>query len=76
MPDISIALRPDSIDRLAVEPPICRRSIPVRSIIHSSDVSRVLARSAFVTTFSGSARPQPVIMPLTAFFGIFGIMRS
>ena len=32
---------------------ICRRLIPVRSRIHSSDVSIVASRSLFVTTFSG-----------------------
>ena len=75
-PDISIALRPDSIERLAVVPPICRLSIPVRSRIHSSEVSRVFSRSALVTTFSGSARPQPVITPVTADFGIIGIAEA
>ena len=38
-----------------------RRSLmPVRSMIHSSEVSRVSDSSALVTTRSGTAVPQPV----------------
>jgi hypothetical protein len=43
-----------------VVPPTRRSRIPVRSTIHASVVSRVASRSAFVTTFSGRAAPQPV----------------
>ncbi len=34
-------------------PAMCRCRMPVRSRIHSSDVSIVFSRSSFVTTFSG-----------------------
>ncbi|MEY2610306.1 MAG: hypothetical protein RLZZ128_955, partial [Actinomycetota bacterium] len=43
-------------------PPTCRSEIPLRSLIHSSDVSRVRIRSAFVTTRGGRALPQPVMI--------------
>ena len=43
-----------------VELPIRRSRIPVRSLIHSSEVSRVLERSSLVTMFSGRPIPQPV----------------
>jgi hypothetical protein len=36
-----------------------RCSMPVRSTIHSFDVSISLARSSFVTTRSGTAMPIP-----------------
>ncbi len=58
-PAISIAARPDSTESEAVEPPIRRSEIPVRATIHSSLVSSVFSRSWLVTTFSGSAVPQP-----------------
>ena len=32
----------------------CRSRIPVRSRIHSSDVSTIFSKSAFVTTLSGT----------------------
>jgi hypothetical protein len=39
-----------------------RRSfIPVRDVIHSSSVSRKVAKSAFVSTDGGMHFPQPVI---------------
>ena len=39
-----------------------RRSlIPVRAVIHSSDVSTIFASSSFVTTRSGTWQPSPVI---------------
>jgi hypothetical protein len=39
----------------------CRRSIPVRVRIHSSEVSTTFSRSAFVTTRSGTCVPSAVI---------------
>src|SRR5688500_14383932 len=47
--------------RPVVVPPTRRSRIPVRSTIHASLVSRLSSRSAFVTTLSGSAVPQPVM---------------
>ena len=39
-----------------------RRSlIPVRAVIHSSEVSTICASSSFVTTRSGTWQPSPVI---------------
>ncbi len=46
-----------------------RSRIPVRSMIHSSDVSTYFARSSFVITRSGTYVPRPVIeisMPFRA----------
>src|SRR5688572_8212339 len=40
---------------------ILRSRMPVRSMIHSSDVSTYCARSSFVTTRSGTFTPSPVI---------------
>jgi len=39
----------------------CRSLMPVRDTIHSSVVSTTRARSALVSTFSGTDMPQPVI---------------
>jgi len=65
-PAIAIARRADSIDSDAVVPPTCRRLMPVRSTIHSSLVSIIAERSSLVSTFSGSAVPQPVMrLPVT-----------
>jgi hypothetical protein len=36
--------------------------MPVRDVIHSSDVSTIFARSAFVKIRSGMARPVPAIV--------------
>src|ERR671911_390950 len=38
-----------------------RSRMPVRSMIHSSDVSTNFARSSFVTTLAGTLTPRPVI---------------
>ena len=57
-PAISIALRPDSADNPAVVPPTRRSRMPVRSRIHSSEVSIIPARSSLVRIFGGSARPS------------------
>ncbi len=38
-----------------------RSRIPVRVTIHSSEVSTMRSRSAFVSTADGAYRPQPVI---------------
>src|SRR5438270_7124866 len=38
-----------------------RSRIPVRLVIHSSEVSTSFSRSALVSLFSGTALPQPVI---------------
>ncbi len=40
---------------------MCRRSIPVRSRIHSSLVSIIFSRSKFVRTFSGRYDPVPAM---------------
>ena len=60
-PDISSAWRPDSIDRPTVVPPTWRSRMPVRSTIHSSDVSNICSRSWLVSTFGGRAVPHPVM---------------
>ena len=55
-----------SMARPDVVPPMWRSRMPVRSMIHSSLVSRLTAMSSLVTTLSGTAMPQPVIrMPVT-----------
>ena len=59
-PASAIALRAASAPRERVVPPMRRSRIPVRSEIHSSDVSRVSESSSFVTTRSGRPIPQPV----------------
>ena len=41
---------------------IRRSRIPVRDVIHSSDVSTSFSRSAFERTFFGTAAPVPTIM--------------
>ncbi len=42
-----------------------RRSLmPVRSVIHSSDVSTIFSRSLLVRTFSGTYDPVPMICVL------------
>ena len=58
-PACSMARRPASTDSDAVVPPTRRSRMPVRSLIHASLVSIVLARSSLVTTLSGRAVPQP-----------------
>src|SRR2546428_9572126 len=40
---------------------ICRSRMPVREAIHSSDVSTIFSRSAFVRTRSGRADPVPLM---------------
>jgi hypothetical protein len=40
---------------------MCRRSMPVRVRIHSSEVSTNFSRSALVNTFSGTCRPSEVM---------------
>jgi hypothetical protein len=52
---------------------IRRSLIPVRSVIHSSDVSTICSRSAFVRTRSGTCAPIPVMptgRPLPVTFAI------
>ena len=39
---------------------MCRSPIPVRCLIHASEVSTILDNSAFVTTRSGRYEPIPV----------------
>ena len=63
MPAIAIARRADATESDAVEPPMCRRLMPVRSVIHSSLVSIIVDKSALVSTFSGNAVPQPMMRP-------------
>ena len=46
----------------AVVPPWRRSLMPVRSVIHSSVVSSRASKSALVTTLSGRAVPQPVMV--------------
>ena len=41
---------------------IRRSRIPVRDVIHSSDVSTIFSRSAFERIRSGNARPVPAIV--------------
>jgi hypothetical protein len=60
---IAMALRADSTESDAVDPPTWRRLIPVRSVIHSSLVSIIAERSSLVSTFSGNAVPQPMMRP-------------
>ena len=55
------AARPASVASPEVVPPTRRSLMPVRSVIHSSLVSMVAARSSLVTILSGRAVPQPVI---------------
>ncbi len=45
--------------RVREDPPMRRSRMPVRSVIHSSEVSSVLERSSLVTTRSGTAMPHP-----------------
>jgi hypothetical protein len=45
----------------AVTCEIRRSFIPVREVIHSSEVSRKVDRSAFVRTAGGMQAPHPVI---------------
>ena len=40
---------------------MCRSFIPVRVTIHSSDVSNIFSRSAFVRTFAGTWCPTPAM---------------
>src|SRR5581483_7196608 len=71
-PAASRAARPASVARPEVVPPKRRSRMPVRSTIQASDVSREAARSSLVTTLSGRAMPDPVIlMP-----GTSGVRRS
>src|SRR6478736_2470674 len=59
MPARSSALRAASAARPLVVLPMRRSLMPVRSVIHSSLVSMVAARSSFVTILSGTAIPHP-----------------
>ena len=59
-PASSIALRPAMTPRETAEPPMRRSRMPVRSAIHSSEVSSVRESSSFVTMRSGRAMPQPL----------------
>jgi hypothetical protein len=47
----------------------CRRSMPVRVRIHSSEVSTILSRSALVSTFSGTKVPRAVMLARLRFIG-------
>ena len=63
-PAISSALRHAGSERsdiASVSAAIRRSRIPVRSRIHSSFVSTIVASSSFVTTRSGTWQPRPVI---------------
>ena len=60
-PDMSRAARPASVDIPTVVPPTWRSRMPVRSTIHSSDVSIICSRSLLVSVFGPRAEPQPVI---------------
>src|SRR3954449_7877883 len=66
-PAVSSAWRAAVTDREVVlsSAPTMRRSLmPVRLVIHSSEVSTIRSRSALVSTRSGTAMPQPVIAAL------------
>ena len=66
-PAVSSACRAAVTDREVVlsSAPTMRRSLmPVRLVIHSSEVSTIRSRSALVSTRSGTAMPQPVIAAL------------
>ena len=56
----SMARFPATTPRDFAEPPMRRSRIPVRSVIHSSVVSRVLESSSLVTIRSGTAMPHPL----------------
>ena len=75
-PDISMALRPASTDRSVVVPPTWRWWMPVRSTIQSWSVSNMPSRSWLVSTFGGSAVPQPVMTPPRTPCGVAGIRPS
>ncbi len=63
-PATATARRPATAAMLAVVSwaAATRRSrIPVRETIHSSEVSTIRSRSAFVRTASGAYEPQPLI---------------
>ncbi len=47
----------------------CRRSMPVRVRIHSSEVSTTFSRSALVSTFSGTKVPRAVMQARLLFIG-------
>ena len=64
-PALSSALRAASMASVTVDSPLVqmwRSLIPVRVVIHSSDVSRIFSKSALVMTLSGTAEPMPVII--------------
>src|SRR5918994_1512692 len=66
-PAVSSAWRAAVTEREVVlsSGPTMRRSLmPVRLVIHSSEVSTIRSRSALVSTRSGTAMPQPVIAAL------------
>src|SRR5215207_8941093 len=66
-PAVSRAWRAAVTDRevvLSSGPTIRRSLMPVRLVIHSSEVSTIRSRSALVSTRSGTAMPQPVIAVL------------
>ena len=74
-PALASAAIPASMASCEVVPPIRRSRMPVRSWIQASLVSMVTDRSSLVTTLSGTAMPQPVMMPPRA--GIMvGVRRS
>ena len=65
MPAASIAepaARTQKSDRTSPSWAIRRSRMPVRDVIHSSDVSTIFVRSAFVRTLSGTALPVPAIV--------------
>ena len=54
---------------------MCRSLIPVRVTIHSSEVSTIASRSAFVSTRSGAYAPSPVSPTASPFPATLPIMR-
>ena len=59
-PASAMAFRPAMTPSETAEPPIRRSRMPVRSVIHSSEVSSVRESSSLVTMRSGRAMPQPL----------------
>ena len=62
-PAIAMADLPASVDISVTVPSTWRVLMPVRSRIHSSEVSTILASSSLVSTFSGRCVAHPVIRP-------------
>ncbi len=70
-PAVRIARRPATaaIDAVVSLAAATRRSrMPVRDTIHSSDVSTIRSRSAFVRTWAGAYLPHPVTWACRAVF--------